>query len=119
MSQCGPKRPAMSLKTITPGFGHALRALRLARGLSQEDFDEVSGRTYLSRLENHGAFPSLSKVVQLAQTMGVHPLTLLTLSFCEKGNASEAQRLLDAIVAEIASIENLSLGTHGRHRRRA
>ena len=61
----------MSTKASAPNFGKALRALRLERDLSQEDFYEVSGRTYVSRLENNGADPSLSKVVQLAQVMGI------------------------------------------------
>jgi len=100
----------MSVKTKTLNFAQALRAVRLERGLSQEDFDEVSGRTYLSRLENQGAVPSLAKVVQLAHFMRVHPLTLLTLSFCEKGNASEVDRLLDVVVEEIASFQHMRLG---------
>jgi transcriptional regulator with XRE-family HTH domain len=107
----------MSLKTATPKFGQALRAVRLERGLSQEDFYEVSGRTHLSRLENQGASPSLNKVAQLAQTMGVHPLTLLTLSFCSKGTAAEVEKVLAAVREEIASFENLRLGTRDRHRR--
>ena len=82
----------MSLKAAPPKFGQALRAVRLERGLSQEDFYEVSGRTHLSRLENQGASPSLNKVAQLAQTMGVHPLTLLTLSFCSVEARSELTR---------------------------
>ncbi|KQW51230.1 hypothetical protein ASD88_00845 [Pelomonas sp. Root662] len=91
--------------------------MRLERGLSQEDFYEVSGRTHLSRLENQGASPSLKKVVQLAQTMGVHPLTLLTLSFCNKGNAAEVDKVLSAVGEEIASFSNLRLGTREKHRR--
>lgn len=117
MSQCGPELTRMSLKTCFPRFGQALRAVRLERGLSQEDFYEVSGRTHLSRLENQGASPSINKVTQLAQTMGVHPLTLLTLSFCNKGTTAEVDKILAAVRDEIASFENLRLGTRDRHRR--
>lgn len=106
----------MSLKSASPNFGQALRAVRLQRGLSQEDFDEVSGRTYMSRLENQGAVPSILKVAQLAQTMDVHPLTLLTLSFCEKGSASEVNTLLALVSEEIASFKNLRLGARERRR---
>jgi hypothetical protein len=49
--------------------------------------------------------------------MGVHPLTLLTLSFCNKGTAAEVDKLLAAIGEEIASFENLRLGTRDKHRR--
>lgn len=109
----------MSLKSALPKFGQALRAVRLERGLSQEDFYEVSGRTHLSRLENQGASPSLNKVAQLAQTMGVHPLTLLTLSFCNKGTPAEVDKVLTAVRDEVAAFENLRLGTRDRHRRSA
>ncbi|RTL41058.1 MAG: XRE family transcriptional regulator [Burkholderiales bacterium] len=106
----------MSTKASAPDFGKALRAVRLERDLSQEDFYEVSGRTYVSRLENNGADPSLSKIVQLAQLMGTHPLTLLTLAFCSKGSPAEVDRLLAGVKDEIASFENLSLGRRDRRR---
>jgi transcriptional regulator with XRE-family HTH domain len=107
----------MSTKASAPNFGKALRALRLERDLSQEDFYEVSGRTYVSRLENNGADPSLSKVVQLAQVMGTHPLTLLTLAFCSKGTPAEVERLLASVKDEVASFEDLRLGRRDRRRR--
>ncbi len=107
----------MSTKASAPNFGKALRALRLERDLSQEDFYEVSGRTYVSRLENNGADPSLSKVVQLAQVMGTHPLTLLTLAFCSKGTPAEVEQLLASVKDEVASFEDLRLGRRDRRRR--
>lgn len=106
----------MTTKASAPNFGKALRALRLERDLSQEDFYEVSGRTYVSRLENNGADPSLSKVVQLAQVMGIHPLTLLTLAFCGKGTPAEVDRLLASVKDEVASFEDLRLGRRDRRR---
>lgn len=106
MRQCGPDKPVMSAKT-PPNFARALRAVRLERGLSQEDFDEVSGRTYISRLENGGADPTLTKIDQLAGTLAVHPLTLLLLSFCTKGTAAEVDRLLARVREEVAGFEDL------------
>ena len=109
MGKCGELLPAMTTKVPAFNFGIALRAVRLARNLSQEDFYEVSGRTYISRLENNGADPTLSKVVQLAQIMGVHPLTLLTLAFCSKGSLVEVERLAAAIREDVGSLEDLEL----------
>lgn len=106
----------MSTKASAPDFAKALRAVRLERDLSQEDFFEVSGRTYISRLENNGADPTLSKVVQLAQVLGTHPLTLLTLAFCGKGSSAEVDRLLAGVKEEIASFEDLGLGRRDRRR---
>lgn len=59
----------------------ALRALRKERGLTQEDFAEFSSRTYISLLERAQKSPTLDKVNELSQTMGIHPLTLLALSY--------------------------------------
>lgn len=106
----------MSTKFSAPNFAKALRAVRLERDLSQEDFYEVSGRTYISRLENSGADPTLSKVIQLAQVLGIHPLTLLTLAFCSKGSPAEVDRLLAGVKEEIASFEDLRLGRRDRRR---
>lgn len=105
---------AMRTKASASNFAKALRALRLERDLSQEDFYEVSGRTYISRLENDGADPTLSKVVQLAHVLGTHPLTLLTLAFCSKGTPAEVERLLAGVKEEVASFEDLRLGRRGR-----
>lgn len=112
----GRLTPTMSTKAPAPNFAKALRAVRLERDLSQEDFDQVSGRTYISRLENAGADPSLSKIIQLASVLEIHPLTLLTLSFCTKGSSAEVDRLLSGIKEEIASFEDLRLGRRDRRR---
>ena len=40
-----------------------------------------------------------------------------TLSFCNKGSAAEVDKVLAAVRDEIASFENLRLGTRDRHRR--
>ncbi|MCZ8074813.1 MAG: helix-turn-helix transcriptional regulator, partial [Paucibacter sp.] len=69
------------MKTTLPSkFPEALRRLRRARGLSQEDFDAVSGRTYMSALERGLKDPTMRKIEQLAAVMNVHPLALLVLA---------------------------------------
>ena len=107
----------MTSKAATPNFAKALRAVRLERDLSQEDFYEVSGRTYISRLENYGADPTLSKIVQLAQVLGTHPLTLLALAFSSKGTPAEVDRLLVTVSNEVGSFEDPRLDRRDRRRR--
>lgn len=85
--------------TPTPNLPVALRRLRQARGLSQEDFDEVSGRTYMSALERGLKDPTLGKICQLAQVMDVHPLTLLALAFSD-GSSSPLALLLAQVEQE-------------------
>ncbi len=62
-------------------FARAFREIRKSRGLTQEDFAVVSSRTYVSTLERGLKSPTLDKMEELSTGLGVHPLTLLTLSF--------------------------------------
>ncbi|MEE4141796.1 MULTISPECIES: helix-turn-helix domain-containing protein [Pseudomonas] len=49
-------------------FGHRVRELRLATGMTQEEFADRCGfaRTYMSRIETGGANPSLDAINTLA-----------------------------------------------------
>lgn len=91
---------AVMKTTDSSKFPEALRRLRRARGLSQEDFDVVSGRTYMSSLERGLKDPTLGKVEQLAAVMDVHPLTLLVLAHTD-GSAAQVGRLLSQIEQEL------------------
>ncbi len=62
-------------------FGKALRKIRIARGLSQQDFMAVVTREHISRLERGISQPNLEIVEGLAAVLGVHPLSLLALSY--------------------------------------
>ena len=81
----------------------ALKAVRKARGLSQEAFSDVSSRTYLSTLERDLKSPTLSKLAELCEVMDVHPLTLLTLAYAGDSEA-QADELLDQVRQELEEI---------------
>jgi transcriptional regulator with XRE-family HTH domain len=85
-------------------FGQALREFRKVRGLSQEDFSDVSGRTYLSCLERGLKSPTVDKLDALAGALGIHPVTLLAHSYqlAEPG-VSQAQ-LIERVKAELALV---------------
>jgi transcriptional regulator with XRE-family HTH domain len=83
-------------------FPAALKALRKSRGLSQEDFSDVSSRTYLSSLERGLKNPTLSKIVELCEVMEVHPLTLLTLAYGR--DSKGVQDVLARVQRELASL---------------
>ena len=80
----------------------ALRKARKARGLSQEDFSDVSSRTYLSSLERGLKNPTLDKLAELCEVMQVHPVTLLTLAYA--GNARQADHVLAQVLRELETI---------------
>ncbi len=94
-------------KPTRNNFASGLKKLRNARGLSQEDFGLVSSRTYVSSLERGLKSPTLSKVDDLSEVLGVHPLILLTLSYTE-GLAPEARsKMFETVLAEVNAVQTL------------
>jgi transcriptional regulator with XRE-family HTH domain len=59
--------------------GRRLRAIRVARALSQEDFADAAGvhRTYMGGLERGERNLTLRGLERMAERIGVDPLTLL------------------------------------------
>ncbi|OLO11216.1 transcriptional regulator [Chromohalobacter japonicus] len=86
---------------IRHAFGTALQRCRKAHGLSQEDFSEVSSRTYLSSLERGLKSPTLAKVDELASVLGVHPLTLLAECYRLRDDQDDVEALLERVRSEL------------------
>lgn len=59
--------------TLAQRFGSSVRALRLEAGLSQVEFGERCGfyQTYLSRVENGQANPTLNAMEVIANALGM------------------------------------------------
>lgn len=85
-------------------FAKALKAIRVARRLSQEEFGIVSSRTYVSSLERGNYSPTLNKVDELAEVLDVHPLLLLTFAYAADMTKNDARSLLSRIEGELNSI---------------
>lgn len=66
---------------INTAFGQALKSFRLAKGYTQEDFAEVSSRTYISSLERGLKSPTIEKVNDLANEMKICPVALMVLTY--------------------------------------
>lgn len=82
--------------TAKHSLATAIRTVRKARGLSQEAFSDVSSRTYMSSLERDLKSPTMHKLTELCEVMGVHPLTLLTLAY-----AGDSTRKADQLLAQV------------------
>ncbi len=93
-----------SAKVIHNKLPAALKAARAARGLTQEDFGVVSSRTYLSMLERGIQSPTLAKIEQLAQTLRIHPLTLLTMAYAESARPEDVQKLQNLVDRELVEL---------------
>lgn len=82
---------------IKQAFAKSLKELRLAKGVTQEDFSDVSSRTYISLIERGLRCPTLEKVDALAEVLGVHPLALLCLTYLH----GERNQNLDRLFVQI------------------
>jgi len=92
---------------IKKGFASALKKIRKAKKLTQEDFSDSSSRTYLSILERGLKSPTLEKVDALAKTLEVHPLTLLTVAY-SKIDGRDHNEILQTVTEQIRQIEKIS-----------
>lgn len=86
-------------------FAKALKELRMIKGLTQEDFSEVSSRAYISLIERGLRCPTLDKVDEFAGVLGVHPMALLCLAYLYADFAEDQQdleQLLNRIRTDIS-----------------
>lgn len=90
--------------SLNDAFGRALAEIRLARSLTQEDFSEVSSRTYISSLERGLKSPTIEKIDQIAGRLGVHPLTLLTSCYLKQDRPRRSVSLLGLVAAELEAL---------------
>ena len=71
----------------------------------------VSSRTYISALERGLKQPTLRKVDQLATVLGLHPLTLLTLSYVLA--SAEGSPGLDTLIGMVRDETSEVLAANG------
>ncbi|HEY9210733.1 MAG TPA: helix-turn-helix transcriptional regulator [Methylotenera sp.] len=89
---------------IKEAFAAALKQARAASGLTQEDFSNVSSRTYVSTLERGLKNPTLDKIEDLASVMGIHPLTLITLAYLIERNDADPKELFRVVTKELSQL---------------
>ncbi|CAN7713746.1 helix-turn-helix transcriptional regulator [Variovorax sp. LjRoot130] len=76
----------------------------MAVGISQEAFDTVSSRTYVSILERGVNVPTLTKIDALVRVLGLHPLTVLTLAYANSPSTNDVSKVLELVADEVASL---------------
>lgn len=90
--------------SIRKGLAKAFAMARKQRGLVQEDFSDVSSRTYVSGIERGMKSPTVEKLEQLASVIEVRAATLIVLA-TSIAEGITTRELLECIQGEI---ENLS-----------
>lgn len=86
---------------IKKSLGLAIQTSRKVKKITQEDFSEISSRTYISTLERGLYSPTVEKVDAIAKVIGIHPLTLLTLSYLINSKESDSTKVLNQVKAEL------------------
>ena len=87
--------------SIKKSVGLAIQTSRKVKNITQEDFSEISSRTYISTLERGLYSPTVEKVDAIAKVIGIHPLTLLTLSYLINNKESDPTKLINQIKVEL------------------
>jgi transcriptional regulator with XRE-family HTH domain len=104
-SKCGnPGVPSSKIPAAKKTFGRAFRTVRLAKGKTQEDFVQTSGRTHVSMLERGVNAPTLTTIEGLASELRVHPLTLAALTYAPQPTEEAIASLLERVKAEVAAL---------------
>ena len=89
--------PKMNLRQ---SLATTIRTVRKNKGLTQEDFGVVSSRTYLSSLERGLKSPTVDKLEEIAEVLGMHPATILLLAYTIQAPSSERDSLINDITRE-------------------
>jgi len=89
---------------IKKSLATAFKQLRKAKNITQEDFSEVSSRTYVSTIERGLYSPTVEKIDSLAKTLKVHPLTLLTLAYLINDSSKDFEALCNQVREELKAI---------------
>lgn len=89
---------------IKDAFAAALKQARTSKRLTQEDFSNVSSRTYISTLERGLKNPTLDKIKDLAGVMRLHPLTLITLAYMIEQNDADPKELFGVVSRELSQL---------------
>ena len=82
----------------------AIRTVRKKKGLTQEDFGVVSSRTYLSSLERGLKSPTVDKLEEIAEVLGMHPATILLMAYAIQAPPSERDSLISKIAGEAKNL---------------
>ncbi|RON42428.1 transcriptional regulator [Pseudomonas brassicacearum] len=89
-------------------FAVTLRALRKAKGMSQDEFSEAMGRHYTSWLENGNSSVTLDKLVSIAGVLKVEPLVMIAL--CESVRKGQSvQETIRGVLADTAFLNQNGL----------
>jgi transcriptional regulator with XRE-family HTH domain len=87
------------------GLAAALRAVRAVRGLAQSDLGEAADRKFVYRIEQAKSDITLGKLDEIAQAVGILPITLMVLR-AVSGSDQTTREILQDVQAELDAFES-------------
>ncbi|WP_236208048.1 helix-turn-helix domain-containing protein [Pseudomonas tohonis] len=87
---------------LKQALGQAIKELRISKELSQETVG--ASQSYVSDVERGIKSPTVIKLVELAENMGVHPLTVLAKSYLLADPNLSAHELLEQLRLELEDL---------------
>ncbi|AHC35767.1 MULTISPECIES: helix-turn-helix domain-containing protein [Pseudomonadaceae] len=88
---------------LNEALGLVIRNLRISKDMPQEGLGP--SQSYISAIERGKWKPSIEKVEQIAEIIGIHPLTLLFLAYQRQTPELKPEDLLKKIHREITSLK--------------
>lgn len=85
-------------------FGSALKYVRVQRGIAQEQVG--ASQSFISTIERGIRSPTIEKMQELAERLGVNPATLIVLMQIELDGKEE--EILENVQNEIRALKNSS-----------
>ncbi|QHD09783.1 helix-turn-helix domain-containing protein [Pseudomonas sp. R76] len=83
-------------------FGSALKYVRVQRGIAQEQVG--ASQSFISTIERGIRSPTIEKMQELAERLGVNPATLIVLMQIELDG--EEEEILENVQNEIRALKN-------------
>lgn len=83
-------------------IGTSIKSFRLKREISQESLGP--SQPYISNLEAGRGSASLDKIEQMADVLGVHPISIIIAGYLTSSEGADKEQLLERIRIELAEI---------------
>tara|TARA_R110002126_G_scaffold129679_1_gene272617 strand:+ start:536 stop:844 length:309 start_codon:yes stop_codon:yes gene_type:complete len=90
-------------------LGDSLRRIRVQKKLTQEDFSQISSRTYISTLERGIYSLTVEKLDAIASVLRVHPVTILAATYLNVEDGTKPEDLLCRVRKELMEIDKYRL----------
>lgn len=90
---------------IKQAFGRTFAKARKSAKLVQDDFEQVSSRSYISYIERGKVSISLEKLHELSEVVGIHPVSLLFQTYLYDEKENSALDLMSKIMADLKKFD--------------